>query len=118
MSEHLTKETFKTKVFDYEKETAWKYSGDKPAIIDFYADWCGPCKMVAPILEELSKKYEGKLEVYKINTEEEPELAGVFQIQSIPTLFFVPKEGDPQFALGALPKPALEKAIKDVLKVE
>ncbi len=118
MSVHLTKESFKSKVFDFEKQKTWKFEGDKPAIIDFYADWCGPCKTVAPILEELLKKYEGKLEVYKINTEEEPELSAMFEIRSIPTLFFIPLEGEPQFALGALPKSAFEKAVKDVLKVE
>ena len=96
----------------------WKYLGDKPAIIDFYADWCGPCKMVAPILEELASKYEGKLHIYKVNTEEEPELAAMFSITSIPALFFIPKEGEPRFALGALPKAQIEKAISEVLKPE
>jgi len=118
MSELLTMDSFKKKVFDFEANKEWKYEGDLPAIIDFYADWCGPCKMVAPLLEELGKKYEGKLHVYKVDTEAEPELAGMFQVQSIPTLFFVPKEGEPRFALGALPKKELEKAISEVLKVE
>jgi thioredoxin 1 len=118
MSEKLTKEEFQKKVFDWEKGQEWKYEGELPAILDFYADWCGPCKMVSPILDELSRKYEGKLVVYKINTEEEPELAGMFNISSIPALFFVPKEGDPSYALGALPKAQIEKAVKEVLKVE
>ena len=118
MSELLTMDSFKKKVFDFEANKEWKYEGDLLAIIDFYADWCGPCKMVAPLLEELGKKYEGKLHVYKVDTEAEPELAGMFQVQSIPTLFFVPKEGEPRFALGALPKKELEKAISEVLKVE
>jgi thioredoxin 1 len=118
MPEHLTKETFKTKVFDWEASEEWKYAGDLPALVDFYADWCGPCKMLAPVLDQLSKKYEGKLSVYKVNTEEEPELAGLFDVQSIPTLLFIPLEGKPQIALGALPRADLERAIADVLKVE
>ncbi len=118
MVEHLTKETFKSKVFDYEKNKEWKYEGNLPAIIDFYADWCGPCKMVAPILEELSKEYDGKLNVYKVDTEAERELAGVFGIQSIPSLLFVPKEGQPQMAMGALPKDTFKQAFKEVLNVE
>lgn len=118
MVEHLTKETFKSKVFDYEKNREWKYEGNLPAIIDFYADWCGPCKMVAPILDELSKEYDGKLNVYKVDTEVERELAGVFGIQSIPSLLFVPKEGQPQMAMGALPKDTFKKAFKEVLNVE
>ena len=118
MAEHLTKETFISKVFNYETNKEWKFEGDKPCIIDFYADWCGPCKMVAPILEELSKEYEGKLDIYKVDTEQETELASVFGIRSIPSLLFVPKEGQPQMAMGALPKESFEKAFKDVLGVE
>ena len=118
MAEHLTKETFMEKVFNYEQNKEWKYTGDKPCIIDFYADWCGPCKMVAPILEELSKEYDGKLYVYKIDTEAEQELASVFGIRSIPSLLFVPMEGQPQMAMGALPKDAFEKAFKDIFGIE
>ena len=118
MIEYLTVETFKQKVFNYEKNTEWKFEGDKPAIIDFYADWCGPCKMVAPILEELSKEYEGKLNIYKVDTESEQELASVFGIRSIPSLLFVPKDAQPQMAMGALPKDTFKKAFKDVLRVE
>ncbi|HOW21690.1 MAG TPA: thioredoxin [Tenuifilaceae bacterium] len=118
MIEHLTAETFKQKVFDYEKNTEWKYEGSRPAIVDFYADWCGPCKMVAPILEELSKEYDGKLNIYKVDTEAEQELAGVFGIRSIPSLLFIPLNDQPQMAMGALPKDAFKKAFKDVLGVE
>jgi thioredoxin len=118
MVEHLTKETFKDKVFDYENNKEWKYEGSVPAIIDFYADWCGPCKMVAPILEELSDEYNGKLNVYKVNTEVERELAGLFGIQSIPSLLFVPTQGQPQMAMGALPKETFKKAFKEVLNIE
>ena len=109
MAEHLTKQSFQEKVFNYEQNKEWKYEGTLPCIIDFYADWCGPCKMVAPIIEELSKEYDGKLHVYKIDTEAEQELASVFGIRSIPSLLFVPLEGQPQMAMGALPKEAFEK---------
>jgi thioredoxin len=118
MTEHLTKETFITKVFNYEENKEWKFEGDKPCLIDFYADWCGPCKAVAPVLEELSVEYDGKLNIYKIDTEKEQELAAAFGIRSIPSLLFVPKEGQPQMAMGALPKDTLKKAFKDVLGVE
>lgn len=118
MLEHLTKETFKEKVFNFEANKEWKYEGSKPCLIDFYANWCGPCKMVAPILEELQKEYGESIVIYKVNTEDEQELAGMFGIQSIPSLLFVPQDGQPQMAMGALPKPTFEKAIADVLKVE
>ncbi len=118
MTEHLTKETFKSKVFDFENNKEWKFEGDKPCIIDFYADWCGPCKMVAPVLEDLSEVFSGKLNVYKVNTEEEQELAAVFGIRSIPSFLFVPVDGQPQMAMGALPKDTFVKAFKDVLGVE
>ena len=118
MSEHLTTQAFKEKVFNYEQNKDWKFEGDIPAIIDFYADWCQPCKIVGPILEELQDEYKGKIVVYKVNTEEEQELAAVFGIRSIPSLLFIPNEGQPQMAVGALPKDTLEKVISDVLKVE
>lgn len=118
MIEHLTAETFKEKVFDYVNEKEWKYKGDKPAIIDFYADWCSPCKMLAPILEEIDKEYNGKIQIYKINTEEEQELSYAFGIQSIPSILFIPMDEQPRMAVGALPKNNLEEIIKDVLKVE
>lgn len=117
MLEHLTKETFKQKVFDFEENKDWKFAGNKPCLIDFYADWCGPCKAIAPVLEELSKDYEGKIDIYKVDTEAERELAGMFGVQSIPSLLFVPSEGQPQMAQGALPKESLKKAFEDVLKV-
>jgi thioredoxin len=117
MLEHLTKESFKEKVFNWEVNKEWKYEGQVPCMIDFYADWCGPCKMVAPVLEELQKEYGNKIVIYKVNTEEQQELAGLFGIQSIPSLLFVPLEGQPQMAMGALPKSTFEQAIADVLKV-
>jgi thioredoxin len=113
--EHLTKQTFQDKVFNYEVNKEWKFEGDLPCIIDFYADWCGPCKMVAPILEELAKEYDGKINIYKVDTEVEQELAGAFGIRSIPSLLFVPKDEQPQMAQGALPKESFKQVIEDVL---
>lgn len=112
----LTKEEFLIKVMDYENNpTEWKYLGDKPAIIDFYADWCGPCKMIAPVLEELAGEYADDIYIYKIDTEKEQELAAVFGIRSIPTLLFVPMGEAPQMAQGAMPKHAFKEAIETVL---
>ncbi len=116
--EHLSKETFKNKVFDYEQQKEWNFAGELPCVIDFYADWCAPCKMVAPILEELAEKYSGKVNIYKINTEDQQELAAAFGIRSIPSILFCPKDGKPQMAMGALPKESFEKAFKDILNVE
>lgn len=118
MLEHLTKETFKEKVFNFEQNKDWKYEGSKPCLIDFYANWCGPCKMVAPILEELQQEYGDSLHIYKVDTEDQRELASMFGVQSIPSLLFVPVEGQPQMAMGALPKATFEQAISEVLKVE
>lgn len=115
MLEHLTKETFLQKVFDYENKEEWEYQGELPAIIDFYADWCQPCKIVAPILEELAEEYKDKIVIYKINTEAEQELAAVFGIRSIPSLLFIPLNDKPQMAVGALPKDAFIEIIEDVL---
>jgi len=115
MPEHLTKETFLEKVFNYEQNKEWKFEGEIPALIDFYADWCGPCKMIAPILEELAEEYKGQINIYKVNTEEERELAGAFGIRSIPSLLFIPMNDQPQMAAGALPKDALKDVIEKVL---
>ena len=118
MSEKLTTDEFKKKVFDFEANTVWKFEGDLPCIVDFYADWCGPCKMVAPVLEAISQEYSGKVNVYKINTDEEQALAGAFGIQSIPSLLFIPKSGDPRMSQGALPKAQIIKTMKEVMAVE
>ena len=115
MTQNLTKQDFLQKVYDYEHNEEWKFEGTKPAIIDFYADWCGPCKMVAPILEELSEEYADKVDVYKVDTDAEQELSHVFGIQSIPSMLFVPVDETPQMAVGALPKDSIKQAI---LKVE
>ena len=118
--EHLTKETFQEKVFNYEENKEWKFEGNLPCLIDFYADWCGPCKMVAPILEELSIEYDGKVNIFKVNTEQEQELAAAFGIRSIPSMLFCPADGQPQMAQGALPKESLKNVVEEVLlkKVE
>lgn len=118
MTEHLTSETFAAKVFDYQKNDQWKFEGTAPAIIDFWAEWCGPCKMISPILEEISSDYEGKLNVYKVNVDEQGEVAAAFGIQSIPSLLFIPMNDMPRMAVGAQPKAAILKLVKDVLKVE
>lgn len=116
--EHLTEQTFKEKVFNFEENKDWKFEGDLPCVIDFYADWCQPCKIVAPVLEELQNEYEGKLNIYKVNTEVERRLASMFGIQSIPSLLFVPADGQPQMAMGALPKDTFKKAFKDVFNID
>ena len=113
---HLTKTEFLSKVANFEaNSTEWKYLSDKPCIIDFYASWCGPCKVVAPILEDLSNEYDGQIYIYKVDTEAEQELAAAFGIRSIPSILFCPIGESPQMAQGALPKEAFKKAIKDVL---
>jgi len=117
MIEHLTKDTFKEKVFNFEQNKEWKFEGELPCVIDFYADWCGPCKMVAPVLEELAKEYNGKLNIYKVDTEDQRELSAMFGIQSIPSILFVPKDGQPQMSQGALPKDSFKQAFKDVFSV-
>ena len=111
----LTTAEFKDKVFDYVNEQEWKYKGNLPAIIDFYADWCGPCKMVAPILEDLAIEYEDKLVIYKVDTEVEQELSAAFGIQSIPTFLFIPVSGDPMMQPGALPKKVFKQIIEEKL---
>lgn len=111
----LTAQDFKEKIFDYTKETEWKYYGSKPAIIDFYADWCGPCRMVAPVLEQLSEEYAGKLDIYKVDTEKEQELATVFGIQSIPSFLFIPMNETPSMEPGAFPKSAFKQIIEEHL---
>ena len=113
---NLTKAEFLTKVANYEQSPdKWEYLGDKPCLIDFYADWCGPCKMVAPILEELAAEYEGEIYIYKVDTEAEQELAGAFGIRSIPSILFCPMGEQPQMAQGALPKDGFKQAIDEVL---
>jgi thioredoxin len=115
-TKNLNKQEFLDKVFNYEKnKDNWVFEGDMPVIVDFYADWCGPCKMVAPILEELGQEYEGKIKIYKVNTDKERELASVFGIRSIPSVLFVPMKGKPQMTAGALPKTTFKQVIDEFL---
>jgi thioredoxin 1 len=119
MTVELTKSEFLKKVFDYENNKEWKYKGELPGLIDFWAPWCGPCRMVGPVLEELSEEFAGKITVFKVNTEEEPELAAAFGIQSIPSLLFIPIDKQPMMAVGALPKETLRDVItKELLQEE
>ncbi len=110
----MTTKDFKDQVFDYEKSNEWNFKGDKPAIIDFYADWCGPCRAVAPVLEQLSEEFKGQIDIYKVDTDAEQELSAAFGIRSIPSILFIPTQGQPMMQAGALPKHVL----KDVIKKE
>ena len=116
--ENLTLETFKTKVFDFEKNKEWSYQGERPLIIDFYADWCGPCRALGPVLEEIAKEYSGRVDVYKVNTETDPELAALFQVRGIPAILFVPKAGTPAMSSGYMPAESFRRAIKDLFGIQ
>lgn len=112
----MNKAMFIDKVFNYEENPdKWVFKGDKPCIIDFYADWCGPCKKIAPIMAELAAEYKDQIVIYKVDTDKERELAQVFGIRSIPSILFCPAEGQPQMTMGALPKEQFEKMIKELL---
>lgn len=111
----LDTQGFKDRIFNYEMEQEWKFKGDKAAVIDFYAEWCGPCKAVAPVLEELSEQYKDEVVIYKVDTDKEAELSSLFAIQSIPTLLFIPVNGNPMVQKGALPKNILQQVIEERL---
>jgi thioredoxin 1 len=113
--EHLTTAAFKEKVVDFENEKSWSYRGERPAIIDFFAEWCGPCKMLGPVLEKVAEEYAGRVVVYKVDIDKEPKLADLFNIQSVPTLLFVPCQGQPHLAVGALTREGFAKAIDELL---
>jgi thioredoxin len=115
---YLTNDSFKKMVFDYENNKEWKYEGTKPAIIDFYADWCAPCRQVSPLVEQLAKEYSGKIVVYKVDTEKEKKLSQSLGISSLPTLLFIPAKGEPQAVIGALPKASLVKAVNEILLIK
>ena len=118
MTTLLSKQDFLDKVFNFEQSQDWDLKGDLPVIIDFYADWCGPCKMIAPVLEELSEEYQDRVIIYKVDTEKEQELAAAFGVRSIPSILFCPQGEQPQMAQGALPKQEFKQLFKDILKVE
>jgi len=114
----LTNDTFKKLVYNYELNKEWKYEGDKPAIIDFYADWCAPCRQLSPLVDEVAKEYKGKIVVYKVDTEKEKALTQSMGITGLPTLLFIPAEGQPRISMGALPKESLVQAINEILLVK
>jgi thioredoxin len=118
MAKNITTQEFKELVFNYDESKEWNFKGDRPAVIDFYADWCAPCRMVAPVIEELSNEYAGKIDFYKVDTEAQQELAGAFGIRSIPSILFIPVTGQPQMSAGAMPKSSFKDAFKEIFSVE
>jgi thioredoxin len=116
--ENLTVATFKAKVFDFEKSKTWQFNGSRPAIIDFYADWCGPCHALAPVLEEVAQDYAGKVDVYKVNTETEPVLAALFEVRGIPAIVFIPMAGEPAMSSGFMPRESFTRAIHELFGIQ
>lgn len=111
----MNKAMFIEKVFNFEKEKTWKYAGKTPIIIDLYADWCAPCRMISPILKNLAKEYDGKVTIYKVNVDNEKEIAAFFNARSIPLVVYIPMKGDPQFITGAASKETYKKGIDNFL---
>lgn len=116
--ETLTIETFKQKVFDFTKNKNWTFSGQKPVIVDFYADWCGPCRALSPILDNVAKKYSGKVDIYKVNTESTPELAALFDVRGIPSILFIPTSGEPSMSSGVIPEEGFDQAINELFGIK
>ena len=116
--ETLTIEAFKSKVFDFTKNTEWKFEGVRPVIVDFYADWCGPCRALAPILQNVSEKYAGKVDIYKVDTEATPELAALFGVRGIPSLLFIPQTGEPSMSSGVMPEESFDQAISELFGIK
>jgi thioredoxin 1 len=116
--ETLTLQTFKEKIFDFEKSKEWQFNGSRPAIIDFYADWCGPCRMLSPILDRVAESYQGQVDIYKIDTEASPELAALFGIRGIPSILFVPMKGEPAMSSGVMPEESFQQAIRELFQIE
>lgn len=112
---NLDRKTFIEKVFDFENNEEWNYIGDKPAIIDFWAAWCPPCRQIAPVLEDLAAEYDGEIYVYKVNVDEETNISEAFGIRSLPTILYVPMDGMPQAVMGAAPKAKLKDAVETIL---
>lgn len=115
--EVLNISTFKEKIFDFEASKEWKFKGSRPAIIDFYADWCGPCRMLAPILDNVAQTYSGHVDIYKIDTEASPELAALFGVRGIPALLFIPMAGEPAMSSGVIPEESFDQAIKEIFSI-
>jgi thioredoxin 1 len=115
--ETLNIDSFKDKVFDFEKNKEWKFNGSRPAIIDFYADWCGPCHALAPVLDEVASDFAGKIDIYKVNTETEPELAALFEVKGIPAILFIPTNGEPAMSSGFMLKESFSKAINEIFGI-
>jgi thioredoxin 1 len=115
--EVLNKDTFRAKIFDFETGGEWKFAGAKPAIVDFYADWCGPCRALAPILEKVEETYAGKVDIYKVDTEASPELMALFGIRGIPSILFVPMTGEPAMSSGLMGEEGFDHAIKDIFGI-
>lgn len=116
--ETLKVSSFKEKIFDFEKSKTWKFNGSKPAIVDFYADWCAPCRALAPILQSVSQKYDGLIDIYKVDTQATPELAGLFGVRGIPSLLFIPVKGDPSMSSGLISEEGFTQAIRDLFHIE
>lgn len=116
--EVLSLESFKSKIFDYENNKTWSFKGERPAIVDFYADWCAPCRALSPVLEQVAQDYAGQVDIYKVDTEATPELAALFEVRGIPAILFVPKSGDPAMSSGFMPQESFEKAIEELFAIK